>query len=142
MKTVNLDWLLAGAALAALGTVRRILAVRARRPTDPEAIERERREHVNRVGRIVEGKILDVVVEDAERPPPAPSMPLAAAMPGKRRWIVYSYLISGVTYQTAQEVSSFTIGAGPAVGRVASVKYDPANPSSSILVAEDWSGLP
>ncbi len=28
-----------------------------------------------------------------------------------------------------------------ATGQIASVKYDPANPGNSILVAEDWSGL-
>jgi len=28
-----------------------------------------------------------------------------------------------------------------AVGQTASVKYDPSNPSNSILLADDWSGL-
>jgi len=28
-----------------------------------------------------------------------------------------------------------------AAGQPASVKYDPSNPSNSILVADDWSGL-
>ena len=28
-----------------------------------------------------------------------------------------------------------------AAGQPASIKYDPANPTDSILVADDWSGL-
>ena len=56
----------------------------------------------------------------------------------------YSYSISGVTYETAQDVTGLEERLcleRLAAGQPASVKYDPSNPSNSILVADDWSGL-
>jgi len=58
--------------------------------------------------------------------------------------VSYSYLISGVTYQTAQDITGSKAryawnGSSPA--NAASIKYDASNPSDSILVADDWSGL-
>lgn len=133
--------------MSAVGAMWLAFVLRRRRLRDPVEIERQRRERVNRVGRIVEGKILDVVETDAESaaaqtPVPAEArVPAGATAPDKRRWIVYCYSISGVTYETAQDVSALAPGAAPTIGDVASVKYDPANPSSSILAAEGWSGL-
>jgi hypothetical protein len=50
-----------------------------------------------------------------------------------------------VTYETAQDITGLehrATGRGQLLsGQTASVKYDPANPSNSILVSEDWSGL-
>ena len=63
---------------------------------------------------------------------------------GMRRLIRYSYSISGVTYETAQDVTGLEERLcleRLAAGQPASVKYDPANPSNSILVADDWSGI-
>ena len=60
------------------------------------------------------------------------------------RLLYYTYSISGVTYETAQDISDMEERAclGHAVaGQAASVKYDPSNPSNSILLADDWSGL-
>jgi hypothetical protein len=140
----KLDWLLTGGGLAAAaGAVWLVVAIRMRRPRDLEEIERQRREHVNRVGRIVEGKVLDVVVTDAETPaPPAASGVAAGATgPGKSLWVVFCYSISGVTYEAAQDISDLAPGASPTAGELASVKYDPANLSSSILAAQGWLGL-
>ncbi|HVA16316.1 MAG TPA: hypothetical protein VMV59_01245, partial [Candidatus Dormibacteraeota bacterium] len=60
------------------------------------------------------------------------------------RMLLYSYSISGVTYEAAQDITGLEeqaclerVVAGQPVG----VKYDPANPSNSILIADDWSGL-
>ena len=56
----------------------------------------------------------------------------------------YSYSISGVTYHTAQDITGLEgqIRLERLVaGQPASVKYDAANPTDSILVADDWSGL-
>ena len=56
----------------------------------------------------------------------------------------YTYSISGVTYETAQDITGMEQRAAlnrAVVGKAASVKYDPSNPSNSILIAEDWSGL-
>jgi hypothetical protein len=61
-----------------------------------------------------------------------------------RQMICYSYSISGVTYETAQDVTGLEerLKAHRIIaGQPASVKYDPSNPSNSILVADDWSGL-
>ena len=58
--------------------------------------------------------------------------------------ICYSYSISGVSYETAQDVTGLEERAAlgrVAAGQPASVKYDPSNPSNSILVSDDWSGL-
>ena len=65
-------------------------------------------------------------------------------MNGVRRLVRYSYSISGVTYETAQDITGIEERlhlARVAAGQIASVKYDPSNPSNSILVADDWSGL-
>jgi hypothetical protein len=68
--------------------------------------------------------------------------PLADNRP--RHLVSYSYAISGVTYHTAQDITGLE---GQirferlVAGQPASVKYDPSNPSDSILVADDWSGL-
>jgi hypothetical protein len=58
--------------------------------------------------------------------------------------VCYSYAISGVTYETAQDMTGLEERAcleRVVAGQPASVKYDPSNPSNSILVADDWSGL-
>jgi hypothetical protein len=70
------------------------------------------------------------------------AQPLADNRP--HHLVSYSYAISGVTYHTAQDITGLE---GQirferlVAGQPASVKYDPSNPSDSILVADDWSGL-
>lgn len=110
--------------------------------------ERERRSFLNRVGRIVDGQVLEIVEGSSE--------PLGshAGLFGKRntdkpkalshKMLLYTYSISGVTYEAAQDITGLEeqaclerVVAGQPVG----VKYDPANPSNSILIADDWSGL-
>lgn len=118
------------------------------RTKDHSEAERERRSYLNRVGRIVDGQVLEIVegaVESSSSP---------AGLFGKRRaekastprhkMLLYTYSISGVTYEAAQDISGLEeqaclerVVAGQPVG----VKYDPANPSNSILIADDWSGL-
>ena len=125
-----------------------------RRPADPEEIERGRREYLSRVGRIVEGEILEILEEPAppaapasrfsRRPPAAASRAAASASNGARHLVRYTYSISGVTYETAQDVTGFEERAclhQLIAGQPASVKYDPQSPGNSMLIAEDWSGL-
>jgi Protein of unknown function (DUF3592) len=116
-----------------------------RRPRDPEEIERRRREYLSRVGRIVEGEILEI-----RESPVAPALTgrRRGAHPsngnGKRSLVCYTYAISGVTYETAQDVTGFEERAcldRLITGQPASVKYDPQSPGNSMLIAEDWSGL-
>ncbi len=147
-----IDWrtlLGAAAALAAGGA----LYWWRRRPPDPEEIERQRRSHLNLVGRIVEGEVVEIL--DA---PPRPAQPgsgrrlfrkqkaTAPDHPSNsgRKLVCYSYSISGVAYETAQDITGLEERAcldRLVAGQPASVKYDPANPSNSILVADGWSGL-
>jgi hypothetical protein len=128
-----------------------------RKPADAGEIERQRRAYLSRVGRIVEGQVLDIV---------APENPQASAKAASRRngqaapffkrdaspalagrsprLLRYTYAISGVTYETAQDITGIEERlhlTRIAVGQIASVKYDPSNPSNSILVADDWTGL-
>jgi hypothetical protein len=136
----------AAAALLAIGAAFYWLR---RRPEDPFDIERQRRVYLNRVGRIVEGQILEIV-EHAREPQTVKSSwffgtRAAVDRPnGKLKLLYYTYSISGVTYETAQDITGLEERAllGLAtVGQSASVKYDPSNPSNSILLADDWSGL-
>lgn len=147
MKLPALDWqpiLLAVAAVAlAIGL---FLAWWRRRPADPEELERRRRSYLNQVGRIVEGRVLEIVEAPAVTSVPrrrrsASAQPTAAPT---RRLIAYSYSISGVSYETAQDVTGLEERAcldRLVTGLPVSVKYDPANPGNSILIADDWSGV-
>ena len=131
-----------------------------RKPIDASEIERQRRAYLNKVGRIVEGQILEISenafpADDAKQHSPsakhspgsssaAKITAAAAATNGTQRLIYYTYSISGVTYETAQDVTGLEERLHlkrAAVGQTASVKYDPSNPSNSILLADDWSGL-
>lgn len=149
MKTLFADWksvaALSGAALVLL-----ILIVYSlyRPSVDPEEAERRRRLHLNQIGRIAEGAVVELVEHPAE-PPAAPrgrfgskARPLTTAR--ARHLVSYSYSISGVIYQTAQDITGLESQIRLerlVTGQPASIKYDPANPVDSILVADDWSGL-
>jgi hypothetical protein len=149
LKALLADWKLVlamgGAAVAALA----MIAYAFLRPAeDPEATERRRRLHLNQIGRIAEGQVVELV----EHPPEskearkglfgASARPLADMRP--RHLVSYSYMISGVTYHTAQDITGLESQVRLerlVAGQPASIKYDPSNPTDSILVADDWSGL-
>jgi hypothetical protein len=134
---------LTGAGLAAGAAVLRWIT----RPPDPDDLERRRRSHVNRVGRIVDGQIVEIMELSAAASEDDSSRKGSGrdTSDGQRKLVGYSYSISGVSYETAQDVTGLEERAALhslAAGQSASVKYDPANPSNSILIADDWSGLP
>lgn len=121
-----------------------------RREPEPRELERQRRTYLNRVGRIVEGQILEIVERPIEPSEKSRSSKLslrgASRSPARscRKLLYYTYSISGVTYETAQDISGLEERAvldKAVAGQSASVKYDPSNPSNSILIADDWSGL-
>src|ERR1700676_2599714 len=76
---------------------------------DSEAIERKRRLHLNQIGRIAEGQVVELTAHPAE--PRAQSRGIfgsrarPAANSDLRQLVSYSYNISGVTYHTAQDIT-------------------------------------
>jgi hypothetical protein len=143
------DWkfvlAMGGAAVAAIAM---IVYAFLRPEGDPEDEERKRRLHLNQVGRIAEGQVVDLAEHPPEPKKPRKKLfgfrtrPLADLRP--RHLVSYSYSISGVTYHTAQDITGLEsqVRLDRLVpGQPASVKYDPSNPVDSILVADDWSGL-
>ena len=153
MKHWEIDWrLIIGAAALIAVAAAVILYHFFRKSDDPDGEERRRRSQLNQVGRIVEGHVVELVETVAaptqesgsglfsRRKPPAQGAHANSA----RRLVRYSYSISGVTYETAQDVTDLEERLcleRLAAGQPASVKYDPSKPSNSILVADDWSGL-
>jgi len=149
LKELLADWkLLLAIGAGSIAAIALIVFAFARPVADPEAEERKRRLHLNLIGRIAEGQ----VVELAQHPAPqvehrkgllgSRSRPLADS--GPRSLVSYSYSISGVTYHTAQDITGLESQIRferLVAGYPASVKYDPSNPSDSIVVADDWSGL-
>jgi hypothetical protein len=113
----------------ALG-VRLARKIRRWRARNPNEIEKLRRLQINRVGRIACAEIVDLIENG---PPEKPS-----------RVLVYRYRVAGVTYEAAQEVSSFAgLPSLPDTfsGLEPTVKYDPRKPTSSIIACEEWTGL-
>jgi hypothetical protein len=141
LSHAHLSWsfvaLDASAFAAVAGTfISRLLG---RSPSRDE-VERQRRAYLNQIGRIVEGQITDLVEvsDDGDRASASKQSDV------RRKLVCYSYSISGVSYETAQDITSLEGRSGLEriiAGLPASVKYDPSNPSNSILIADDWSGL-
>jgi Protein of unknown function (DUF3592) len=151
LKNLAIDMrLMIGVAAAVIVAAAMLLHRHFQKPEDPEGEERRRRFQLNQVGRIVEGLVVELV--ETPGSPAAESSsgiashqnPLGGGAHGMRRLIRYSYSIAGVTYETAQDVTGLEERLcleRLAAGQPASVKYDPSNPSNSILVADDWSGI-
>ncbi|HET6144544.1 MAG TPA: hypothetical protein VFE02_13630 [Candidatus Acidoferrales bacterium] len=153
MRNLQIDWRIAlGAAAVVVAVGATVLREVFKKPDDPEDEEKRRRSQLNQVGRIVEGLVVELVESQAGTPVDTPQPRFSrrhAPAPalrgdGLRRLVRYSYSIAGVTYETAQDVTGLEERLcleRIASGQPASVKYDPSNPSNSILVADDWSGL-
>lgn len=140
-------WAAVGAGVALVGGV--WLSTWMRRAPDEDDVEQKRRSHINQVGRIAEGQILEVLEvsrEQAETRGPALFRRGAKDVAGdeRRKLVCYSYSISGVSYETAQDITRLearTTEQRLVPGRPASIKYDPSNPGDSIVLTDDWSGL-
>jgi hypothetical protein len=120
-----------------------------RREPDDDEIEQKRRSHINQVGRIAEGQILEVLdVPHEEAAARGIALfrrgPKHVVANGRRKLVCYTYSISGVSYETAQDITRLEGRASEqrlVPGRPASIKYDPSNPGDSIVLTDDWSGL-
>jgi hypothetical protein len=150
---LSTDWrIFAGAAALVIAAAVVVLRQFFQKPGNPEDEERRRRSQLNQVGRIVEGLVVELLESQGSAPPGPSSEKFSFRKGGDsglrgnslRRLVRYSYSIAGVTYETAQDVTGLEERLcleRIASGQPASVKYDPSNPSNSILVADDWSGL-
>jgi hypothetical protein len=99
-----------------------------------EQIERERRLELVKAGRIIDGTVIDI--SDLSE--------VESDHPGGLQLILYKYEIAGVVYECSQDVSAlknFVDIHECRLGFPCSVRYDPHQPSNSIVVAENWSGL-
>ena len=120
-----------GVAALSIGLGRKLIqATRGWGKKSPEEMERLRRLDLNRRGRITPAHVVDFI-EDG--PPGA-----------LRRMVVYRYEVAGVTYEAAQDVSTFAgaelLTRGGA-GLSSSAKYDPHAPLNSMIACEEWNGL-
>jgi len=153
LNHLGIDWrVIIGVAALVIVAAGVILYRRFQKPPDPEDEERRRRFQLNQVGRIVEGLVVELVEAPASPSQESASGTLSQSKPAAsgigpnamRRLVRYSYSIAGITYETAQDVTGLEERLcleRLAAGQPASVKYDPSNPSNSILVADDWSGI-
>ena len=94
--------------------------------------ERERRLAVNATGRITDGMLVE--------PDPAPADEQTTS-----GLVFYRYSAKGMEYSAAQDLSTLshlTTAMGLSPGVPIQVKYNPQKPSNSIILCEQWSGLP
>jgi hypothetical protein len=104
-----------------------------KKPTEEE-LERQRRQHLVKEGRIIDGTILDISDVDEQE----------SGRPGGMQLILYKYEISGVTYECSQDVTNLKDCVNIYECRLSfpcSVRYDPHRPTNSIIVDESWTGL-
>lgn len=97
-------------------------------------MECRRREHLTGVGRVIDGTLLGFDTPDGE---------LIETADGAHT-LYYSYEISGVFYESSQDVKQLRKFLRPEecrLGSPVSVRYDPRNHASSMVIAEKWSGL-
>ncbi len=110
------------AAAAAIGGFTAFRIWRAAR-TSPEERERRRRAALAARGKISDATIVEI----------------------RGDLLFYSYTVRGVEYTASQDLTAVkelipaevVLGIGPVY-----VKYHPKNPADSIVLAEQWSGLP
>ncbi|HTV05397.1 MAG TPA: hypothetical protein VME86_08510 [Acidobacteriaceae bacterium] len=124
-----------------------VWAVTRKRPTEEE-LERMRREHLVKTGRIIDGTILDT-----SEIPDTPEIAAMSEVKGDgsstrglepMQLIQYKYEIAGVVYECSQDVTHLKDYVNIRECRLSfpcSVRYEPKCPSNSIVVAETWSGL-
>lgn len=104
-----------------------------KRPTEEE-LERQRRQHLVKIGRIIDGTLMDI----------SEVAPAESGRADGMQLILYKYEIAGVVYECSQDVTHLKDHVNIHNCRLSfpcSVRYDPRRPTNSILVAETWTGL-
>ena len=102
-----------------------------RKPKGPQELEQERRQWLDRVGRITDGTVIDV-------------QELQATDHKSSTLLIYQYDVAGVSYEASQDVTylrQFINLHSCRLGLPTSVRYDPQNPGNSMVVSERWMGL-
>ncbi|HMJ22700.1 MAG TPA: hypothetical protein VK513_12360 [Terriglobales bacterium] len=102
-----------------------------KKPKTPDDLERERREWLDRIGRITDGTVIDVQ-----------EMPGTTDRPAT--FLIYHYDVAGVSYEASQDVTYLRqlINLHSCrLGLPTSVRFDPQNPGNSIVLSERWMGL-
>lgn len=124
--------------------------------TGAAELERRRRLFLAEYGRITDASLIDIALGGDE--PSAfgltagqteIALPDAPGHEGQEGYeervpsiLIYAYRVSGVSYECAQDVSLLTdLVRHVRIDLPVQVRYDPHNPSNSIVVAESWSGL-
>ena len=121
-----------GIITAAIGTS--VYLLTRRRPT-PNEIEQLRRDTIATTGRITDGSITDTFGPNHSPDHSADPIHLPEVL-------VYRYVISGVTYECAQDVHTLPhLVRDVRVDLPIQVRFDPRNPGNSIVVADSWTGL-
>lgn len=127
MRASTLGTILAALAALALG----ILWWRTRHRKSPAERERLRRLTVNMHGRLTDGLVIDP--------------PYSQELSTNHELLFYNYRAAGVEYSAAQDISALPEEIHRSISRpgtAATVKYDARRPSNSIIICEQWSGLP
>lgn len=100
------------------------------KPKTADDHERERREWLEKIGRITDGTVIDVQETQLKE--------RSAIL------LIYQYDVAGVSYECSQDVTYLR----PKInlhscrlGLPTSVRYDSQNPGNSIVVSERWMGL-
>jgi hypothetical protein len=94
--------------------------------------ERERRLAINQMGRITDGILVEAEAETADEQTTS-------------GLLFYRYNAKGLEYSAAQDISGLVHLTPPGIcspGVPIQVKYHPQRPSDSIILCEQWSGLP
>jgi hypothetical protein len=102
-----------------------------RKPKTQQEIEGERRQWLDRVGRITDGTVIDV-------------QELPTVDHKSSTLLIYQYDVAGVSYEASQDVTylrQFINLHSCRLGLPTSVRYDPQNPGNSMVVSERWMGL-
>jgi hypothetical protein len=102
-----------------------------RKPKTADDLERERREWLDRIGRITDGTVIDV-------------QEMPGANDRSATFLIYHYDVAGVSYEASQDVTYLRqlINLHSCrLGLPTSVRFDPQNPGNSIVLSERWMGL-
>ena len=106
------------------------LMLRGRKKKSDAERERDRRLAVNASGRMTDGTVMEALFLGTDPP--------------DSLLLFYRYLVAGVEYSAAQDVSSLReILPRPNYlpGESVTIKYDPQRPPNSIVICEQWCGL-